>query len=284
MILRREVAALLAHEVGRLQGGHPRLDLLVTLGTLPGELVLGVVVGVGRRLAWVPPGRFAWRTRFVVGSTAVVLETQAGRWPSPIVIAVFIALSYLLPRCRHAWHRRLCQAADRHAAGLGLAEALARFLRRLSPSPRTPTSSPASTASSSRTSTTRPHQPSGLDSHATSSQRADPRVPRTRARVGPVSGGPRRSLESGECPKPDALPRRTSSPPGRPGRRSRTCGCSQPGRPDDSVARVSPALPRWRPAHDRWLGRVATPAFSSGPTQPWRRSCPSIARGTPEAG
>lgn len=126
-----EVAALLAHGVGRLRHGQPRLDLLVTLGTLPREFLRGVVAGVGRRLAWVPLGAFAWRTRFVVGGIAVILETRAGRWPSPIVIAVFIALSYLMPRCRHAWHRHLCQAADRHAAGLGLAEPLAWFLRRL---------------------------------------------------------------------------------------------------------------------------------------------------------
>lgn len=126
-----EVAALLAHGVGRLRCGQPHLDLLVTLGTLPWELVRGVVAGVGRRLAWVPLGDFAWRTRFVVGSIAVILEAQAGRWPSPIVIAVFIALSYLLPRWRHAWRRHQCQVADRHAAELGFPEPLAWFLRRL---------------------------------------------------------------------------------------------------------------------------------------------------------
>lgn len=128
-----EVAALIAHGVGRLRCGQPRLDLLVTLWTLPWALARGVVAGVGRRLAWVPLGPFAWRTRFVVGSIAVILETQAGRWPAPIVIAVVIALSYLMPCWRHAWHRHLCQVADRHAAELGLAQPLARFLRRLPP-------------------------------------------------------------------------------------------------------------------------------------------------------
>lgn len=49
--------------------------------------------------------QFAWRTRLVVGSIAVVLEAQAGRWPSPIVIAVFIALSYLMPWSRREWRR-----------------------------------------------------------------------------------------------------------------------------------------------------------------------------------
>ncbi|WP_454228158.1 hypothetical protein [Propioniciclava flava] len=44
-----------------------------------------------------PLGRFAWQTRFVVGAIAVVLEAQAGRWPSPIVIALFVAVSYLMP-------------------------------------------------------------------------------------------------------------------------------------------------------------------------------------------
>lgn len=121
-----EVAALLAHGVGRLRLGQPRLDLLVNLWTLPWDFIRGLVVGLGRQLSWVPFGRLAWQTRFVVGSIAVVIEAQAGRWPSPIVIAVFLTLSYLLPRWRNGYRRQL----DRHAhyaaiqimSGLSVAE------------------------------------------------------------------------------------------------------------------------------------------------------------------
>lgn len=139
-----EVAALLAHGVGRLRHGQPRFDLLVTLWTLPWELLRGAVAGAGRCLAWIPLVPFAWQTRFVVGTIAIVLETQAGRWPSPIVIAVFITLSYLMPRARHAWHRHQYGAANRHAAELGLAEpprtlpATPAPERRARPTPRPP--------------------------------------------------------------------------------------------------------------------------------------------------
>ncbi|SMO41370.1 hypothetical protein [Propioniciclava tarda] len=126
-----EAAALIAHGVGRLRLGQPRLDLLATLWTLPWDFLRGLFAGIGQRLSWVPLGRFAWQTRFVVGTIAVVLETQAGRWPSPIVIALFLALSYLMPLQRQAWQREQREAADHHAAELGFAEPLVRFLRRL---------------------------------------------------------------------------------------------------------------------------------------------------------
>lgn len=116
-----EVAALIAHGVGRLRHGQPRLDLLVTLWTLPWDFIRGFFGGVGRQLSWVPLGRLAWETRFVVGTIAVVLESQAGRWPSPIIIACFIVLSYLMPRARRAWRRHGTLAADTEAAELGFA-------------------------------------------------------------------------------------------------------------------------------------------------------------------
>lgn len=126
-----EAAALIAHGVGRLRLGQPRLDLVVTLWTLPWDFLRGLVAGVGNHLAWVPLGRLAWQTRFVVGTIAVVLETQAGRWPSPIVIAGFIGLSYLMPRARLAWTRYATEAGDRLAAEVGLAGPLARLVSRV---------------------------------------------------------------------------------------------------------------------------------------------------------
>lgn len=130
-ITEAEVAALLAHGVGRLRLGQPRLDLLVVLWTLPWDFLRGLVLAVGYHLAWVPLGRLAWQTRFVVGALAVVLEAHAGRWPSPIIITVFIGLSYVMPRTRHAWHRHVTVTADRQTAELGFAWPLTQFLHRL---------------------------------------------------------------------------------------------------------------------------------------------------------
>lgn len=115
-----QVAALIAHGVGRLRLGRPRLDLLVALWTIPWDCLRGLVAGVGRHLAWVPLGRLAWETRLVTASIAVVLEAQAGRWPSPIVIAVFTALSYLLPRWRRARHQLVATTAANYVAACGL--------------------------------------------------------------------------------------------------------------------------------------------------------------------
>ena len=95
-----QVAALIAHGIGRLRHGHTRFDLLWTVWSIPWDLIRGLAHEIGRRLAWIPLVQFAWRTRFVVGTIAVVLEAQAGRWPSPIVIAGFIAFSHVLPRLR----------------------------------------------------------------------------------------------------------------------------------------------------------------------------------------
>lgn len=126
-----EVAALIAHGVGRLQLGQPRLDLLVILWTLPWDFLRGIIAGVGRQLSWVPLVHFAWSTRLFVGTIAVVLEAQAGRWPSPIVIAAFIVLSYLTPRLRAVQNRQVAATADRQAVELNFAKPLTRFLHRL---------------------------------------------------------------------------------------------------------------------------------------------------------
>ena len=106
-----QVAALIAQGIGRLRHGHVRFDLLWTVWTIPWDFIRGVTHTIGRRLALIPLVQFAWRTRFVVGTLAVVLEAQAGRWPSPVVIAAFIALSYLMPACHEAWGRQLTEAA-----------------------------------------------------------------------------------------------------------------------------------------------------------------------------
>jgi hypothetical protein len=108
----RDVAALIVHGIGRLRWGRTRFDLAGLLWTVPWDLIRGLVVGTGRLLAWVPLGRFAWQTRVIVGAIAVVLETQAGRWPSALIIAAFIALTYLIPPWGRGWERHLAEQAN----------------------------------------------------------------------------------------------------------------------------------------------------------------------------
>ena len=69
-----EVAALISQGIARLRHGHARFDLLWTVWTIPWDFIRGLAHAIGRRLAWIPPFQFAWRTRFVVGTIAVVLE------------------------------------------------------------------------------------------------------------------------------------------------------------------------------------------------------------------
>lgn len=107
----REVAGLIAHGIGRLRHGHTRFDLLWTVWTIPWDLIRGGAHAIGRRLAWIPLVQFAWRIRLVVGTIAVVLEAQAGRWPSPIIIAGSIALSYLMPKWLRGWETWITSAA-----------------------------------------------------------------------------------------------------------------------------------------------------------------------------
>jgi hypothetical protein len=108
----REVAALIVHGIGRLRWGRTRFDLAGLLWTVPWDLICGLVVGTGRLLAWVPLGRFAWHTRVMVGAIAVVLETQARHRPSALIIAAFIALTYLIPHWGRAWERHVAQQVN----------------------------------------------------------------------------------------------------------------------------------------------------------------------------
>lgn len=115
-----EVAVLIARGVGRLRLGQPRLDLLVTLWTLPWDFLRSFARGIGRRLAWIPLVQFAWRTRFVVGTIAVAIETQEGRVMSAITIATFILLTYAMPLAQHAWEIRLAEQTECVPAALGV--------------------------------------------------------------------------------------------------------------------------------------------------------------------
>lgn len=120
----RDVAALIIHGIGRLRWGRTRFELAGLLWTVPWDLIRGLVVGTGRLLVWVPLGRFAWQTRLIVGAIAIVLETQAGRWPSALIIAAFIALTYLIPPWIRAWDRHLDEQARLFASDHGIGKTM----------------------------------------------------------------------------------------------------------------------------------------------------------------
>lgn len=113
-ITAHQVAALIAQGIGRVRHGHTHFDLFWTFWTIPWDFVRGLTHAIGRRLAWIPLVQFAWRIRIVVGAIAVVMEAQAGRWPSATILVVFIALSHGLPRSRLAWDRYVTAATGRH--------------------------------------------------------------------------------------------------------------------------------------------------------------------------
>jgi len=121
-----DVAALIVHGIGRLRSGRTRFDLAGLLWTVPWDFIRRLVVGTGRLLAWVPLGLFAWQTRAIVGAISVVLETKAGRWPSALIIAALIALTYLIPRWGRAWERHLDEQANLFTNEHGLGDNAAR--------------------------------------------------------------------------------------------------------------------------------------------------------------
>lgn len=127
----RELAALIAYALGRLHHGLPRFDLLVAFWRAPWDVIRSLSVGAGRAFGRVPLGKAVWRARFVTGAVAVVLEVQAGRPASAVIIGVFVALTYLLPAWQRRWEQHLSDAADAFVVGLGLGPALVAFLRRL---------------------------------------------------------------------------------------------------------------------------------------------------------
>lgn len=107
-----QVAALIAQGIGRLRHGRTRFDLLWTVWTIPWDLIRGLAHAIGRRLAWIPLVQFAWPIRIVVGTIAVILETQAGRGPSAIIIGIVLVLSYLMPRWRNSWSQDLARTVQ----------------------------------------------------------------------------------------------------------------------------------------------------------------------------
>lgn len=132
-----EQLALIAHAAGQLHHGRTRCNLALTVFTWPWQLVQAIALATGQLVAWIPLVTLAWKSRIVVGVTAVILETTQGRTPSAIICGLFIGMSYLMPWWGRRWEHQLTLAADHYVTTHGLGEPLARWLLRTANDPAT---------------------------------------------------------------------------------------------------------------------------------------------------
>jgi hypothetical protein len=132
-----QTAGVIAAAVGRIRVGQTRFDIAVEFWTIPWQIVRAVALAVAKTVSWFPLTKFAWRIRFVVATVAAAQSVADGRIAAGVVVAVFIALTYLAPRWQRQWDVRSQDDSDRFVADHGLGDALGRFLRRCPPEPRT---------------------------------------------------------------------------------------------------------------------------------------------------
>lgn len=130
-------AGVIAEAAGRIRLGQTRFDLAVAFWAIPWQLVRAPCLTIARTTGAFPLAQFAWRIRFVVAAVAVTQSVADGRIAAGVVVAVFIAQTYLAPRWQRQWDRCSQDAADRFVAAHELGDALGRFLRRCPPEPRT---------------------------------------------------------------------------------------------------------------------------------------------------
>ena len=132
-----QAAGVIAAAIGRIRLGQTRFDVAVEFWTIPWQLLRAVCMAIARTFALLPLTQLAWRIRFVVTSVAVVQSFTEGRTASAVIVAVFIALTYVTPRWQRHWELRSQNEADRFVADHELGDALGGFLRRCPPDPRT---------------------------------------------------------------------------------------------------------------------------------------------------
>lgn len=131
-----EVAALLAHAIGRIRSGQTRYDVALEFWLLPWRMLQSFGRGVGRAIGWFPLTALAWRLRFVTGAVALVQGINEGRAVFGVIGAVVVVLSYAVPWAERHANVMAEDEADQFVAGTGLGDALARFVERGRPTPR----------------------------------------------------------------------------------------------------------------------------------------------------
>jgi len=132
-----QVAGVIAAAVGRIRLGQTRFDVAVEFWTIPWQLVRAVSQAIAKTVGPFPLTRFAWRIRFVVAAVAVAQSVADSRIPGGVTVAVFIALTYVVPRWQRQWNMRSQDDSDRFVADHDLGDPLGQFLRRCPPEPRT---------------------------------------------------------------------------------------------------------------------------------------------------
>lgn len=131
-----EVAALLAHAIGRIRLGQTRYDIALEFWMLPWRMLQSIGHGVGRLVGWLPLAAFAWRVRFVTGVVALVQGFTDGQAGFGVIGAGVIGLSYVVPWAERQASLAAENAADRFVAAACLGDALSRFLQRGRRTPR----------------------------------------------------------------------------------------------------------------------------------------------------
>jgi len=132
-----QAASVIAAAVGRIRLGQTRFDVAMEFWTIPWQLARAVCLVIAKSVGLFPLTRYAWRIRFVVAAIAMAQSVANGRIADGLVVAAFIALTYLAPRWQRQWDMRSQDESDRFVADHGLGDALGRFLRRCPPGPRT---------------------------------------------------------------------------------------------------------------------------------------------------
>jgi len=97
--------------------GRTRFDLTGLLWTSV-DLICGLVVepaGFWRGTL----GRFAWRTRIIVGTTASRPRDPSRTLAFLLTIAAFMALRYQIPHWGRAWERHVAQQMNRFTSEHG---------------------------------------------------------------------------------------------------------------------------------------------------------------------
>jgi hypothetical protein len=132
-----QAAGVIAAAVGRIRLGQTRFDVAVEFWTIPWQLVRAVCLVIAKTVGLFPLTHFAWRIRFAVATVAAAQSVADGRIAGGVVVAAFIALTYLAPEWQRNWRMRSQDDSDRFVADHELGDALGRFLRRCLPEPRT---------------------------------------------------------------------------------------------------------------------------------------------------
>jgi len=128
---------VIAAAVGRIRLGQTRFDIAMEFWTIPWQMVRAVCLAVAKAVGVFPLTRFAWRIRFVVAAIALAQSVADDRIAVGMVVAAFIALTYIAPRWQRQWDIRSQDDSDRFVANHELGDPLGRFLRRCQPEPQT---------------------------------------------------------------------------------------------------------------------------------------------------